>query len=266
MIIPFYELKKYPFCITEADAFVQTPSYTYLIISNRKFNGFICIKSGKCRYMCKNGSFTMSEGAIAYVPSGSVHELEILSDSIEFYRVDFTVTINGEKVFFSENPIKLTDSASAECLSAISRLASPFARSENSIEKTENICTIFRTLQQPQDNSAIKKLAPALDYIANHFDSPVSCKQLARLCYLGTSQFYELFKKETSKSPLEYRDSLLIREARLLIENTERSVNEISAQLGFQSPSYFSRFFKKHVGCSPLQYKKTAGVNTLPLK
>ncbi len=255
MIIPFNELRHLAFSISDVDVFLQKPLYRHLIVNGRLCNGFICIKKGSCRYTSKNTNFTLSDGGVAYVPLHSEHKLEILSDAIEFYRVDFTVTADGDVVFFSDAPIKLTDFASHECISALQYLESNPMVQHNTVEKNEKLCTVFRTLQQSQSNAAENRIRPALEYICDDPARSVDCKQLAKLCFLGSSRFYELFKQVTRKTPMEYRDSLLIRRAIMLIENTDSSISEISAQLGFKSISYFSRFFKKHTGCPPIKYR-----------
>lgn len=255
MIIPFNELRHHTFAISDVDVFLQKPLYKHLVVNGRLCNGFICIKNGSCRYTSKNTSFTLSDGAVAYVPLNSKHKLEILSNSIEFYRVDFTVTVNGDMVFFSDTPIKLTDNASHECVSALRYLESNIPTYHNTVEKTEKMCTIFRTMQQSQNNAAANRIRPALEYICADPTRSVDCKQLAKLCFLGSSRFYELFRQETKKTPIEYRDSLLIRRAIMLLENTDSSINEISSELGFKNMSYFSRFFKKHTGFPPIKYR-----------
>ena len=40
---------------------------------------------------------------------------------------------------------------------------------------------------------------------------------------------------------------------KLLLER-KHSIAEISAMVGFNSPSYFATSFKKHVGCLPTEY------------
>ncbi len=256
MIIPFHELKHHPFCVSDVDVFVQRPQYNYLSVNSRLYNGFICIKSGSCRYTDSGGSFVMSDGAVAYVPLNSKHLFEILSDSIEFYRIDFSVTVNNEKVFFSKTPIKLSDNAPQECFEALAYLATNFIGYENTVEKTEKMCTVFRTLLWSDNSNTKKRIEPALRYISEAPARRIDCKELSKLCFLGTSQFYSLFKQETGTTPLEYRNNLLVRQSIILLESTDRSINEISSMLGFESTAYFSRFFKKHTGRSPMKYRK----------
>ena len=44
--------------------------------------------------------------------------------------------------------------------------------------------------------------------------------------------------------------------ARQLLEITDKNINELSFDAGFESPSHFIRTFKDHFKITPLQYKK----------
>lgn len=46
-----------------------------------------------------------------------------------------------------------------------------------------------------------------------------------------------------------------------LLVNTELTVKEISAQLGYKDQFYFVRFFKIRTGKSPIEYRKILGEN-----
>ncbi|MGC9356205.1 MAG: helix-turn-helix domain-containing protein [Mariniphaga sp.] len=51
-------------------------------------------------------------------------------------------------------------------------------------------------------------------------------------------------------------DEQLVMRARHNLKFTDKSVKEISFDLGFSSPDYFSYFFKKQTGFSPTQLRK----------
>ncbi len=81
---------------------------------------------------------------------------------------------------------------------------------------------------------------------------------LAKETGYGHSQLYALFKRELGMSPNDYRQRFRIKQScRRLIE-TDRSVTEISFELGFSSSQYFSRVFRKYVGTSPSEYRRLA--------
>lgn len=48
----------------------------------------------------------------------------------------------------------------------------------------------------------------------------------------------------------------LIKEAKLLLKSTEKSVTEITEELKLPNSSFFARFFKKHTGMSPLRFRR----------
>ena len=77
----------------------------------------------------------------------------------------------------------------------------------------------------------------------------------SRLC-ISPNYFGDLIKKETGKSPQEYIQEAIIQKAKILILETNHSMNEISSKLGFKFPQHFARFFKKHTGKTPTELKK----------
>ena len=65
----------------------------------------------------------------------------------------------------------------------------------------------------------------------------------------------DMLKKETGKSIKEHIDSYVIRQAKNILLNSNKSVSEIAFKLGFEYPQSFSRMFKKKTGMSPLDFR-----------
>ncbi len=100
----------------------------------------------------------------------------------------------------------------------------------------------------------------AVEYIHRHFREELDVDTLAEMEYVSTTTFRLLFKKHTGRTPNEYIISQRLSEAcRLLIE-TEESVRDIAARVGYGDPYYFSRIFHKKLGISPLKYRFYARV------
>ena len=254
MLISIHELQSFDFALSGIRAIRQVSPFRQLQVRRRTLNSFVYMICGKCRFTYESGSFSMEAGSVAYLPYGSKHTFDILTEESEFYRIDFHVTVGGETVCFSDAPIFLSDRISRECTDGIQQLYTDFEFAQNSVFKTELLCRIFRELGTVPTSPRRKRLAPAVTYLTEHLTQDISCKALAQLCHLSTAQFYDLFKAEFSVTPLAYRNQLLLQRACLLLEDGGLTVTEIAEQLGFETVGYFSRFFKKHMGNSPTHY------------
>ncbi len=65
----------------------------------------------------------------------------------------------------------------------------------------------------------------------------------------------DLLKKETGKSTKDHIDEHIIELAKVDLAQSEKTINEIAYDLGFNYPHYFSRLFKKKTGESPNVYR-----------
>lgn len=54
--------------------------------------------------------------------------------------------------------------------------------------------------------------------------------------------------------------SEVINDVRLLLHNPDKSVKEISNELGFPNLSFFGKYVKRMLGMSPKAYRKSFGV------
>lgn len=87
-------------------------------------------------------------------------------------------------------------------------------------------------------------------------DGNINLEQLADQYYIGYSYFRKMFKSYTGVAPHQYYLELKIMRAKELLLSTDKSVKEISFELGFQSIHYFSRIFKSKTGTNPSELRK----------
>jgi len=253
MILSLKDLRKYDFQLSGINIFHQKPRYRSLQIKSRSVNSFLFILHGFCTYTFEGGAFELVPGSMVYLPYGSAHHLDVRSDEFDFYRIDFHLTVENEVVLFSTVPQKMCHVAPEECAKAAQIMLDHCQFVHNSIRKAELMCTIFRSLAAKPGSARRERLSPAVRYLQEHLTEKIDCSGLAQACSLGSAQFYNLFREEYGRSPLEYRDQLLMDRAQILLRDGAFSVSEVAEMLGFESVSYFSRFFKKHRGIPPSQ-------------
>lgn len=92
-------------------------------------------------------------------------------------------------------------------------------------------------------------------YIAQHLAGDVSLSRLGEEVYLNPFYLSRLFKRHTGVSITTYVIHARIEKAKELLRSTNRRVNDIALEVGFESASYFTRFFKRITGMTPVEYR-----------
>jgi AraC-like DNA-binding protein len=87
-------------------------------------------------------------------------------------------------------------------------------------------------------------------------EQEIKLEKLAEMYNISYSHFRQMFKKYTGVSPGQYHLQLKIIRAKELLVTTNKSIKEISHELGFQSIYYFSNMFKKKEGVYPTEFRR----------
>ena len=94
------------------------------------------------------------------------------------------------------------------------------------------------------------------DYIEMRLDKKIRTTDLADLAGYAPYYLTEKFKKETGLSIGEYIRQAKVQRAKILLQSTDKPVQDIAAELSFSTPGYFIRTFKETTGETPAQYRK----------
>jgi transcriptional regulator GlxA family with amidase domain len=99
-------------------------------------------------------------------------------------------------------------------------------------------------------------IAKCQEWIAQHYDRGSPVAAMVALSGLAERSFKRRFLRATGVSPLEYVHTLRLEEAKHMLETTDRSVEEIANEVGYEDASFFGRLFRRKVGLTPAQYRK----------
>lgn len=64
------------------------------------------------------------------------------------------------------------------------------------------------------------------------------------------------FTKTTGMKPSEYQQRLRVTRAREMLELSQRSINDIAANVGYDDADRFRRVFQKIIGLTPWEYRR----------
>lgn len=106
------------------------------------------------------------------------------------------------------------------------------------------------------DVDIIEKVLPVLNYIDTNYHDEITLEKLSKVVNLNQYYLCRLFKKATNSTFTEYLNFVRVCKAEKLLFTTNKTVSEISMDVGFSSVSYFNRVFKKIKSCTPSDYKK----------
>lgn len=123
--------------------------------------------------------------------------------------------------------------------------------------KGEFIRFVHAALQERMELAHAPTLAEqVVRYIARNYRGMISMEQLAHQMNYTPQYVSRKFKEQMGCSPLDYTIRLRIDLARNLLCDTEATLQEIAAYVGYPDTVYFNRMFKKQTGITPGEYRR----------
>jgi len=113
----------------------------------------------------------------------------------------------------------------------------------------------------PRLNHGDPAILKAQHYLQKHFHEPFRISKLSELSILTPRTFLRRFVKATGLRPIQYLQRLRTQKACDLIESTNKTIESISLEVGYEDASAFRKTFFKIVGLTPRDFRSrfTAG-------
>jgi AraC-like DNA-binding protein len=93
-------------------------------------------------------------------------------------------------------------------------------------------------------------------YVTEHYAEALTAKKICAELGYGERNFYWLFRQNFATTFIDYLREFRIQRAAIDYRNSDLSVPEIAAAVGFTDYCYFSRSFKSIIGMTPARYFK----------
>lgn len=96
------------------------------------------------------------------------------------------------------------------------------------------------------------------------YNTPITIDDLSREVALSPYYLIRAFRRAYKQTPHQYLVGQRIARAKELLRNTDLSVTEICATVGFESLGSFSTLFRKATGIAPSAYRASSHPTTTP--
>ncbi|WP_139993214.1 response regulator transcription factor [Paenibacillus paridis] len=142
--------------------------------------------------------------------------------------------LSGEKLYDAVNAIETLDHLEEWMIQHLNELSRRLSLYAISSKRTEVI--------------------KAQQFVVSHVTEKLTLEDMANHLNLNSSYFSRLFKKETNQNFIEYVNMVKLQKAKELLQQSSKSVEEISDYLGYANKSYFIKLFKREMGMRPSEY------------
>lgn len=232
----------------------------------------VFVHEGRARWQIGSETVVASADTLLFIPEGVRHRADLLPPHpfcATF--VHLTARVLGIQCILSLLGFPTKIDGAKSLAGAINELARLHAlqppgwklRAQASVTELLLRCTheypyLFQPDAAPRDAKVLKWLCPAFQLLAST-DGKVTVSDLARVVMCSPTHLRRLFQKVVGMSPQQWLLERRLRKAAQLLQTTDKTVQQIADECGFESLSHFSRYFKAKFGITPSQYRDLLG-------
>lgn len=125
---------------------------------------------------------------------------------------------------------------------------------------------IFRTLSTQYEFALSKEQRKTMqwivyeeiaEYIENHYKT-ITIQELSDVFHFQEDYFNRLIKNKTGLTYSAYVQQIRLNKAEHLLQNTDKTVEEITEIVGYHNRGFFYKLFQKKYGMTPAEFRKNS--------
>ena len=226
-----------------------------------------CVK-GKGWYEINDVKHALLENQLIILPPNIIHKYG--ADSITPWSI-YWIHFTGEHASAIVNYLQKEETYSPISIVIDEQRDIVFNKIFSSLEMADNMDNMldallsfpyYLTSFRPtnfKEKKALNNYNPiekSIAFMKTKLNTMIALKELADNVSLSVSHYSTLFQQKTHNSPFNYFLFLKMQHACQYLENTDLSVKQVAAELGYDDPFHFSRVFKNIIGVSPKGFRK----------
>jgi transcriptional regulator GlxA family with amidase domain len=174
------------------------------------------------------------------------------------------VSVESDRIFVTDGPIWTSAGMTTGIDLALALVENDLGPDVARAVARNLVVYHWRTGGQSQ-HSALLELAPKSDriqavltYAKKNLAAPLSIEQLAEVARLSPRQFSRSFRTETGQSPAKAVERLRLEAARLMLEESRHTVDEIAITTGLSDSRRMREAFLRIFGQPPQAFRRNA--------
>lgn len=239
------------------------------------------VMDGTARVRLNNVEYTLRKNSLMVVSPRTIKDLSHFSTDVTVMGLIFTRSFVsrlgvkeqeaplGDLFSMEHNPYLLLEQHDADTLAAQLRLLS--TKTANSAKRyaeeviRHHFMAFIYELASHLHPPVVRKIRRTRkeelhlrfeQLLGDHVRQERSVRFYAAKLYVTPKYLTETVKEVTGHTAGELIDERVMREAKLLLNDTALSVTDIAGELHFSDQFFFRKFFKRHQGLTPTEYRR----------
>lgn len=257
MQLPVIPIRKSDTFYIKKHTLTQKPYY-----HGHDFYEMLYVHKGKCiqNFYPDAGTLTLTEKQLYWVVPGMIHALQPASaqDIVLKIVIPKSVFRRVSDAIKSPKDGQLFDSVSEQAEYFICKIMQENLEKQSGWELAAErylsllLIELSRTKKAPNQSDLIEKLQ---DYLCNNLKH-ATLQDFARSVDYNSTYLSRIIKQNTASTFSDLLQTCRLQKAKQLLEQTDLTIENISAELGFANPSGFYKQFCATFGMTPKKYRQ----------
>ena len=230
--------------------------------SNPALIGQLRKLAGSCRRTASvcTGAFLLGEAGLLDGRRATTHWLHARDLQKQFPEA----RVEEDRIFVIDGPIWTSAGMSAGIDLALGLIEKDFGGDLARAVAQKLVVHHRRAGGQSQHSALLEldaksdRIQSALAYARRNLRAALTVEELAAAAHLSPRQFSRAFRTETGQSPAKAVEHLRIEAARVMVEQSRHTIDEIAAETGFSDPERMRRAFLRAFGQPPQALRRNA--------
>ena len=206
------------------------------------------------------GAFVLAEAGLLDGRRATTHWFHARALQQQFPNVH----VEEDRIYLIDGAVWTSAGMSAGVDLALGMIEKDFG-SEFARSVAQKLVVYHRRAGGQSQHSALLELDPksdriqsALSYARRNLRAPLTVEELAEAAHLSPRQFSRAFRAETGQSPAKAVEHLRIEAARVMVEQSRHSMDEVAVETGFADTERMRRAFLRAFGQPPQAIRRNA--------